>query len=42
MEAYQHTIESVLLTHEIIYALGQINEEHFELIKDFLFDKVQD
>lgn len=33
MEAYQFCSESSLLTHEILYALGQVKEEHFPTIK---------
>ena len=32
----------MLLTHEILYALGQLSEEHFGLVRDFLFRMVED
>jgi hypothetical protein len=41
MDSYKHVSESVLLTHEILYALGQLTEEHFPLVREFLFGVVQ-
>jgi hypothetical protein len=41
IDSYQHVTESVLLTHEILYALGQLNEEHLALVQDFLFAMVK-
>jgi hypothetical protein len=41
MQSYKYVSDSVLLTHEILYALGQLNEEHFELVREFLFAMVQ-
>ena len=42
MDSYKHVSESVLLTHEILYALGQLSEEHFDLVREFLFRMVED
>ena len=42
MDSYKHVSESVLLTHEILYALGQLSEEHFDLVREFLLRMVED
>ncbi len=42
IDAYQYVKESVLLTHEILYALGQLNEEHLARVKEFLLERMMD
>jgi HEAT repeat protein len=42
IDSYQYVTESVLLTHEILYALGQLNEVHLPIVKKFLFERVED
>jgi hypothetical protein len=41
IEAYPH-ITSVLLSHEILYTLGQLKEDKLPLLKEFLISVVND
>lgn len=42
MEAYPLCGSSVLLKHELLYALGQLKEEQYGLVRDFLISKMAD
>lgn len=42
MDSYEHCQTSILLKHEILYALGQLKEEFYEIVRDFLIKKVSD
>lgn len=42
LEAYPHLSESVLLSHEVLYTLGQLKEDKLPILKDFLIAVVND
>ena len=42
MKAYPHCGSSILLKHELLYALGQLPDEFYPLVHEFLLEKVQD
>lgn len=42
MKAFDTLGSSELLKHELVYTLGQLHESHYPLLKDFLFEKVED
>ena len=41
MEAYPHLSQSVLLSHEVLYTLGQLPDDKAPLVKDFLVKSMQ-
>lgn len=42
VQSYPHLAESVLLSHEVLYTLGQLKEDKLPLLKDFLVAVVND
>lgn len=42
MDAYPYCGDSVLLKHELLYALGQLPEDKYGLVRDFLIEKMED
>ena len=42
MEAYDYCGSSILLKHELLYALGQISEDKADIFKEFLIKVVND
>lgn len=42
MDAYVYCGNSVLLKHELLYALGQLPDEMYSVIRQYLIDKVND
>jgi hypothetical protein len=42
MDSYAHCGSSILLKHEILYALGQLPENKYQLVKEFLITKMND
>ena len=42
MKAYDDCGQSILLKHELLYALGQLSVEKYDLVREFLIKKVED
>lgn len=42
MKGYEHCGSSILLKHELLYALGQLQPASYPLVKDFLIAKMED
>jgi HEAT repeat protein len=42
LDAYPHLSDSVLLSHEVLYTLGQLKEDKVPILKDFLISVVND
>lgn len=42
IQAYPYCGDSILLKHELLYALGQFPQEKYPLVKEFLIEKMND
>ena len=42
MDAYPYCGNSVLLKHELLYTLGQLPEEFYPTVREFLMEKMND